>query len=103
MEQAIISGVAHDTSEAKLTVRGVPDRPGVAARLFEPLAAEGVNIDMIVQNTSHDGTTDISLTVPKASLERRQGDRQPRWRAEVEAAGVDVDPDIAKVSWLEPG
>lgn len=102
MEQAIISGVAHDTSEAKLTVRGVPDRPGVAARLFEPLAEAGVNIDMIVQNTSVDGTTDISLTVPKAALEAAR-DIANRVATEVEAAGVEVDPDIAKVSLVGAG
>ncbi|MEX1043619.1 MAG: aspartate kinase [Acidimicrobiia bacterium] len=102
MEQAIISGVAHDTSEAKLTVRGVPDRPGVAARLFEPLAAAGVNIDMIVQNTSHDGTTDISLTVPKASLDTARAIAN-RVAAEVDAVGVEVDPDIAKVSLVGAG
>jgi aspartate kinase len=102
MEQAIISGVAHDTSEAKLTVRGVPDRPGVAARLFEPLAAEGVNIDMIVQNTSLDGTTDISLTVPKASLDAASKIAR-RIADEVGAAGVEVDPDIAKVSLVGAG
>lgn len=102
MEQAIISGVAHDTSEAKLTVRGVPDRPGVAASLFEPLAAAGVNIDMIVQNTSHDGTTDISLTVPKASLAEAKAIAN-RIATEVEAAGVEVDPDIAKVSLVGAG
>ena len=102
MEQAIISGVAHDTSEAKLTVRGVPDEPGVAARLFEPLAAEGINIDMIVQNTSHDGTTDISLTVPKASLgaAREIADRIAK---EVSAIEVEVDPEIAKVSLVGAG
>ncbi|MEX2280296.1 MAG: aspartate kinase [Acidimicrobiia bacterium] len=102
MEQAIISGVAHDTSEAKLTVRGVPDRPGVAARLFEPLAAAGVNIDMIVQNTSHDGTTDISLTVPKASLDTARAIAN-RVAIEVDAVGVEVDPDIAKVSLVGAG
>jgi aspartate kinase len=64
MEQAVVRGIAHDASEAKLTVYGVPDTPGVAASLFEPLAAEGLNIDMIVQNVSHDGSTDISFTVP---------------------------------------
>jgi aspartate kinase len=102
MEQAIISGVAHDTSEAKLTVRGVPDRPGVAARLFEPLADAGINIDMIVQNTSLDGTTDISLTVPKSSLEAARAIAN-RVAIEVEAAGVEVDPDIAKVSLVGAG
>ena len=65
MEQAIISGIAHDVSEAKVTVRGVPDTPGVAAALFEPLAERSINVDMIVQNVSRDAATDISFTVPK--------------------------------------
>ena len=64
MEQAIISGIAHDTSEAKVTISGVPDRPGIAARVFRPLADAGVNIDMIVQNVSEAGHTDISFTLP---------------------------------------
>jgi aspartate kinase len=68
VEQAIISGVTHDTSEAKLTINDVPDRPGIAAKLFRALADDGVNVDMIEQNVSHDGTTDISFTVPKADL-----------------------------------
>lgn len=102
MEQAIISGIAHDTSEAKLTIRGMPDRPGVAASLFEPLAEEGINIDMIVQNVGHDGTTDISLTVPKASLEaaRTIGEKVA---GEVAAQGVEVDPNIGKVSLVGAG
>jgi len=102
MEQAIISGIAHDTSEAKLTVRGVPDQPGVAARLFEPLAAANVNIDMIVQNVSHDGMTDISLTVPKSSLGAAESIAQ-RVAEEVDAEGVEVDGDIAKVSLVGAG
>ena len=57
--------MTHDTSEAKVTVAGVPDRPGVAARLFRALAERAVNVDMIVQNTSLHGTTDISFTVPE--------------------------------------
>ena len=69
MEEAIVRGVAHDTSEAKLTVRGVPDQPGIAAALFEPLASQGVNVDMIVQNVSEAGVTDISFTVPIGQTE----------------------------------
>ena len=64
MEQAIVSAVTHDTSESKLTVTGVQDRPGIAARLFRALADRGVNVDMIVQNVSDHGATDISFTVP---------------------------------------
>jgi len=68
MEQATVTAVTHDTSEAKVTVTGVPDRPGVAARLFRALAERSVNVDMIVQNTSLHGTTDISFTVPRVDL-----------------------------------
>ncbi len=66
MEQPTISGIAHDTSEAKVTISGVPDRPGIAARVFRPLADAGVNIDMIVQNVSEAGHTDISFTAAEA-------------------------------------
>jgi aspartate kinase len=67
MEQAIISGVAHDRSEAKVTVVGVPDKIGEAARIFEALAESSINLDMIVQNISaaHTGRTDISFTLPR--------------------------------------
>ena len=68
MEQAIISGVTHDTSEAKITIAQVADRPGVAASLFRALADESVNVDMIVQNVSTAGHTDISFTVPRGEV-----------------------------------
>ena len=68
MEQAIISGVTHDDSEAKVTVVGVPDRPGIAATVFRALADAQVNVDMIVQNVSTQGHTDISFTVPRDNL-----------------------------------
>jgi aspartate kinase len=102
MEQAIISGIAHDTSEAKVTIRGVPDQPGVAARLFEPMAREGINVDMIVQNVSSDGATDISFTVPKASLAGAEEIASSIAR-EVAARGVEVDRDVAKVSLVGAG
>jgi aspartate kinase len=68
MEQAIISGVAHDRSEAKITVVGVPDKPGEAATIFRAVSAAEINIDMIVQNISAaaTGRTDISFTLPKS-------------------------------------
>src|SRR5690606_37388737 len=90
MEQAIISGVAHDRSEAKITVRHVPDRPGVAASLFAPLAEEGVNVDMIVQNVSSDGHTDISFTVPKDVTDKARAVTE-KIATELEAGTVDVD------------
>src|SRR3546814_19409996 len=70
MEQAVGSAVVHDTSEAKVTVAGVPDQPGIAARLFRLLADREVNVDMIVQNVSEHGVTDISLPVPPSALDR---------------------------------
>ena len=72
MEQPIISGVAHDRSEAKVTVVGVPDKPGEAALIFETLADNEVHIDMIVQNVSAaaTGLTDISFTLPKADAQK---------------------------------
>jgi aspartate kinase len=102
MEQAIISGVAHDTSEAKVTLFGVPDRPGIAARIFRPLANEGINIDMIVQNSSADGRTDISFTCPKEDLSRAE----PVLRALCEGIGakeLQTDADIAKLSLVGAG
>ena len=74
MEQAIISGIAHDTSEAKVTIRRVPDRPGVAGRTFRPLADAGINVGEIVQNTSLDGLADISFTLPEDELDPGRAD-----------------------------
>ncbi len=102
MEQAIISGIAHDTSEAKLTVRGLPDTPGVAARLFEPMAAQGINVDMIVQNVSSDGSTDISLTVPRASVEEARAIAE-RTATDLGAGAVEVDEGVGKVSLVGAG
>jgi len=97
MEQAVVRGIAHDESEAKLTISRVPDTPGVAASVFEPLAAAGVNVDMIVQNVSHDGSTDISFTVPISMLD--VAEREARTVAEaIDAGSVSVDKDIAKVT-----
>lgn len=97
MEQALVRGIAHDESEAKVTVYRVPDTPGVAASVFEPLAAAGVNVDMIVQNVSHDGLTDISFTVPISMLD--VAEREARRVAQaVNAGGVSVDQSIAKVT-----
>ena len=102
MEQPIISAVTHDTSEAKVTVAGVPDKPGVAARLFRSLADENVNLDMIVQNVSLAGTTDISFTVPKSDLDAAM--KVCRSHAdEIGAQDVLSDSQIAKVSLVGAG
>jgi aspartate kinase len=102
MEDPIISGVVHDVSEAKVTVRAVPDRPGISAALFEPLAAANVNVDMIVQNTSSQGSTDISFTIPMADLAVAE-DIVRRVATEIGAADVIHDADIAKVSLVGAG
>jgi aspartate kinase len=102
LEKAIISGVTHDTSEAKLTLIGVPDRPGVAARVFRALADAGVNIDMIVQNVSSEGLTDISFTLPKSDLAVAEPILETGCN-DVGAAGWSQDSDIAKVSLIGAG
>ena len=102
MEQAIISAVTHDTSEAKMTISGVPDQPGVAARVFRELADLEVNVDMIVQNVSDKGVTDISFTVPHSDLDRAVAAGETI-AAEIGALGVTSDPSIARVSVIGAG
>jgi aspartate kinase len=102
MEQAIISGVSHDISEAKVTIRQVPDRPGVAAALFRALADETVNVDMIEQNVSLDGFTDISFTVPRDDLSRATTVME-KMVVETEASEFTHDPDIGRVSLVGAG
>jgi aspartate kinase len=102
LEKAIISGVTHDISEAKLTLIGVPDRPGVAARVFRALADAGVNIDMIVQNVSSQGLTDISFTLPKSDLAVAEPILEAGCK-DVDAAGWTRDSDVAKVSLIGAG
>jgi len=102
MEDPIISGIVQDANESKVTVLSVPDRPGISAALFEPLATANVNVDMIVQNTSNDGKTDISFTVPKAELKIAL-EIVERVATEIGAAGVSHQSDIAKVSLVGAG
>jgi aspartate kinase len=102
LERAIVSGVTHDVSEAKATIVSVPDKPGIAARVFRALADSGVNIDMIVQNVSANGTTDISFTLPKSDLAIAKPILD-RLAAEIGATSVDLDDEIAKVSLVGAG
>jgi aspartate kinase len=102
MEQAVISGVAHDTGEGKLVIRRVPDKPGVAALIFTALAEANINIDMIVQNVSEDGTTDISCTVPLADGPRADL-LLTALLPEIGAEGIVFDSDVAKVSLVGAG
>jgi len=102
MEQAIISGVAHDTGEGKLVIRRVPDKPGVAARIFTALADENINIDMIVQNVSEDGTTDISFTLPITDG-RKALEILESLRSDVGMEAVTLDEQVGKVSLVGAG
>jgi aspartate kinase len=102
MERAIISAIAHDTSEAKVTIREVPDRPGIAAAIFRPLADAGVNLDMIVQNVSAAGRTDVSFTMPKQDLPKAEPVLQEIALA-VGGHGVATDTDVAKISLVGAG
>ncbi len=102
MEQAIISGVIHDISEAKVTLRDVPDHPGVAARVFTRMAENNINVDMIIQNVSEEGTTDISFTVPKDDLVRARRAVADAVE-ELGARTFSIDESIAKVSLVGAG
>ena len=102
MEQAIVSAVTHDTTEAKMTIAGVPDQPGVAATVFRAMADLDVNVDMIVQNVSDHGVTDISFTVPHGDLVRSV-DLAERLAAKIGATGVSSDDSIARVSVIGAG
>ncbi len=98
MEDVVIRGVSADRTEAKLTVTHIPDRPGQAARLFQILADAAINVDMIVQNVSADGFTDISFTVPRADLDKIRRRLAERIQKEVQAEGILYDERIAKIS-----
>jgi aspartate kinase len=102
MEEAVVTAVTDDTSEAKITVGGVPDRPGVAARLFRQLADHGVNVDMVVQNTSAKGITDISFTVAKTDL-AVASETCDKVKDEIGATEVTSDDNIGRVSIIGAG
>ena len=103
LEKSVVSGIAFAKDEAKVTVTRVPDRPGVAAAIFGPLAEINVNVDMIVQNVSLDGSsTDITFTVPRADLARAV-DRLQKAKAELKFADVQSDTNVTKVSVIGVG
>jgi aspartate kinase len=102
MEQAIISGVAADDSEAKVTVQGVPDRPGVAAAIFRAVAEEGAGVDMIVQNGARDERADVSFLVPKTDLPRVSALLE-RVVKDVGGSGFVTDDGVARVSLVGAG
>ena len=102
MEQAIVSAITHDDSEAKMTINGVPDKPGVAAQVFRSLANQDINVDLIVQNVSEHGVTDISFTVPHDDVSHVEKILN-QIAGELEAQGVSIDTEIARVSVVGAG
>jgi aspartate kinase len=102
MEKAIIAGVTNSDSEAKVTLEGVPDRPGIAAAIFRAVADEGLSVDMIVQNVARDAVTDVSFIVPKEDLARARGAMEALV-GEIKATGFSTDDGIATVSLVGAG
>jgi len=102
MEQVIIRGIAADKNQAKATLRGLPDTPGVAAKIFKSLAAANINVDMIVQNVSEASHTDLSFTMAKDDIAKTRRVLEPMVKR-VKAAGLSFDENIAKVSIVGVG
>ena len=102
IEKLVVRGVSHNTNEAKLTLRQVPDQPGIAAQIFSRLAKASINVDVIVQNTSEAGTTDLSFTVGRADLDEAK-DLIAIVAEEVKATSFEVDDSISKISIVGVG
>jgi aspartate kinase len=102
VEKEIVSGIAYSRDEAKVTVRRVPDRPGIAASVFGALAAANVNVDMIVQNVAEDGTTDMTFTVGRADLPRAEAALAAAHDT-IPYAEIATDPDVTKISVVGVG
>jgi aspartate kinase len=97
-----VRGLAADTKVAKVTMVAVPDKPGIARSVFDPLSAANINVDMIVQNISHDGTTDLSFTTSRADLAAARPVLE-KIRAEIGARALEIDENVAKVSIVGAG
>jgi aspartate kinase len=102
MEKALVAGVAYSRDEAKITIRRVPDRPGIAAAIFGPLSDANVNVDMIVQNVSADATTDMTFTIGRTDLPRAQAVLAEH-KDEIGYTELLADPDVAKISVVGVG
>ena len=102
METVLVSGISFSKDEAKISVQRVPDKPGIAAQLFIPLSAANISVDMIIQNVSHEGYTDLTFTVPKADFKKALKIVQET-ATKISAAGVVTDENIAKVSIVGVG
>ena len=103
MEQAIISNVAHNRDEAKITVLGVPDRPGIAFAILGPIAEANIDVDMIIQNASTEGMTDFSFTVHRNEYKRAMKILEEKVKPAIKARGIEGDDHIAKVSLVGIG
>ncbi len=102
MERQLVTGVSYDKNEAKVAVREVPDRPGIASKIFAAISQANINVDMIVQNVSSGGTTDLTFTVPKTDLKKALGIVE-KVAKEIGAKKVESSEDIAKVSVIGVG
>ncbi len=102
MERLVVSGVTHDKDQARITLKKVPDKPGIAAKIFTPVADAGIVVDMIIQNTRPGGKTDLTFTVPRASYKRAL-DMEQKIAEEIGADKVFGDVKIAKVSVIGVG
>lgn len=102
MEDIVVRGVASDKNQSKVTVKGLEDKPGVAALMFTELAKKNINVDMIVQNVSENGETDITFTVPRTDLTKTRRAVEAM-QADLGAKGIIVDEDVAKVSIVGVG
>ena len=98
MEKAVVSGVAAQRDEAKVTVHGVPDKPGIAYAILGPIADAGINVDVIVQNVSHDGTTDLSFTLGRGDLKRALKMLNDQVKPAIKCKAITGDDSMAKVS-----
>jgi len=102
METVLVSGVTYNKDEAKISVMRVPDKPGIAAQLFSPLSTANITVDMIIQNISHEGLTDMTFTVPRADFKKALKIVEDT-AIKIGAAGVESNPSIAKVSIIGVG
>ena len=102
MERLVVSGVTHDKNQARITLKKVPDQPGVAAKIFAPISDSGIVVDMIIQNTRAGGQTDLTFTVPRASYQTAL-ELEKKIAKEIGAEDVFGDEDIAKVSVIGVG
>ena len=102
MEQPVVSGVMHDRNQSKITVKGVPDQPGIAANIFNALAEASISVDMIIQNVSAEGHTDISFTLHTTNLQEAMSIMEKKGQ-EVQAESISSDSEISKISVVGAG